>query len=84
MPTLNWIGKEKVVSHHHDVPFRVLEHKYRFDGKSETVEKEKKESKTKKGLSAKESKTNPQSQKVPSPLENHPDTQTQKVPSPLE
>ncbi|MBK6527422.1 MAG: site-specific DNA-methyltransferase [Crocinitomicaceae bacterium] len=69
MPTLNWIGKEKVVSHHHDVPFRVLEHKYRFDGKSETVEKEKKESKTKKGLSAKESKTNPQSQKVPFPVE---------------
>lgn len=24
MPTLNWIGKDKVVNHHHDVPFRVL------------------------------------------------------------
>ena len=24
MPTLNWVGKEKVVNHHHDVPFRVL------------------------------------------------------------
>ena len=38
MPTLNWIGKEKVVSHHLDVPYRVLEHKYSFDaetGKSE-------------------------------------------------
>ncbi|MHA7600671.1 site-specific DNA-methyltransferase [Alicycliphilus sp. T452] len=24
MPTLHWVGKEKVVNHHHDVPFRVL------------------------------------------------------------
>lgn len=24
MPTLHWIGKEKVINHHHDVPFRVL------------------------------------------------------------
>lgn len=30
MPTLNWIGKEKVVNHHRDVPFRVLQHKYGF------------------------------------------------------
>lgn len=30
MPTLNWIGKEKVVNHHRDVPFRVLEHQYGF------------------------------------------------------
>lgn len=30
MPTLNWIGKEKVVTHHNDVPFHVLEHKYTF------------------------------------------------------
>jgi adenine-specific DNA-methyltransferase len=36
MPTLHWIGKEKVVSHHHDVPFRVLEHKYGFDENGET------------------------------------------------
>ena len=28
MPTLNWIGKEAVVNHHHDVPFRVLDRKY--------------------------------------------------------
>lgn len=28
MPTLHWIGKEKVINHHIDVPFRVLEHKY--------------------------------------------------------
>ena len=25
MPTLNWIGKEAVVKHHRDVPFRLLE-----------------------------------------------------------
>ncbi|MEO7252892.1 MAG: hypothetical protein ABIZ64_01490 [Casimicrobium sp.] len=25
MPTLNWIGKEAVVKHHKDVPFRLLE-----------------------------------------------------------
>ncbi len=30
MPTLHWIGKEKVVTHHQDVPYRVLEHKYGF------------------------------------------------------
>lgn len=30
MPTLNWIGKEKVVTHHHDVPFRVLDKKYSY------------------------------------------------------
>ncbi len=24
MPTLHWVGKEKVVNHHHHVPFRVL------------------------------------------------------------
>ena len=41
MPTLDWIGKEKVINHHHNVPFRVLEHKYGFradnsEDKSET------------------------------------------------
>lgn len=30
MPTLDWIGKNKVVTHHQDVPFRVLDHKYTF------------------------------------------------------
>ena len=25
MPTLNWIGKEAVVKHHKEVPFRLLE-----------------------------------------------------------
>ncbi len=31
MPTLEWIGKEKVVNHHLDVPYRVLERNYSFD-----------------------------------------------------
>ena len=37
MPTLNWIGKDKVINHHQDVPFRVLDHQYGFtpDGKQE-------------------------------------------------
>lgn len=30
MPTLTWIGKEKVVNHHLDVPFRVLDRQYTF------------------------------------------------------
>ncbi len=35
MPTLNWIGKEKIVNHHQDVPFRVLEHQYGFTANGE-------------------------------------------------
>ena len=35
MPTLNWIGKDKVVNHHQEVPYRVLEHKYGFTEKGE-------------------------------------------------
>ncbi len=30
MPTLEWVGKHKVVNHHHDIPYRVLEHTYGF------------------------------------------------------
>lgn len=30
MPTLDWIGKDKVVTHHLDVPYRVLDRKYTF------------------------------------------------------
>jgi adenine-specific DNA-methyltransferase len=30
MPTLTWVGKDKVVNHHHDVPFRVLKKQYTF------------------------------------------------------
>lgn len=37
MPTLNWVGKDKVINHHQEVPFRVLDHKYGYtpDGKQE-------------------------------------------------
>ena len=34
MPTLNWIGKEKVINHHRDVPFKILEHKYSFSAEN--------------------------------------------------
>lgn len=36
MPTLHWIGKDKVINHHLDVPFRVLEHSYGFDNGTQT------------------------------------------------
>ena len=31
MPTLGWIGKSKVINHHQEVPFRVLERQYSYD-----------------------------------------------------
>lgn len=31
MPTLEWIGKEKVINHHQTVPYRTLERKYSYD-----------------------------------------------------
>lgn len=31
MPTLDWIGKSKVVNHHLDVPYKMLERQYSFD-----------------------------------------------------
>jgi adenine-specific DNA-methyltransferase len=36
MPTLHWIGKDKVINHHMDVPFKVLEHSYGFDNGIQT------------------------------------------------
>ncbi|MCL1894240.1 MAG: site-specific DNA-methyltransferase [Holophagaceae bacterium] len=33
MPILNWLGKEKVINHHHDVPFHILEHRYTYGAK---------------------------------------------------
>ncbi len=32
MPTLNWIGKEAVVKHHREVPFRLLEPLFTNEG----------------------------------------------------
>lgn len=37
MPTLNWIGKDKVVTHHLDVPYRVLEHRYTYPTLSDGI-----------------------------------------------
>ena len=31
MPTLDWIGNDKLVNHHLDVPYRVLERVYSYD-----------------------------------------------------
>lgn len=31
MPTLEWIGKEKVINHHQEVPFRILDKKYTYN-----------------------------------------------------
>ena len=39
MPSLQWIGKDKVVHHHLDVPFHILEHSYGFVDGVESNEK---------------------------------------------
>ena len=38
MPTLEWIGKEKVINHHQEVPFRVLDRRYSFDESGQHAE----------------------------------------------
>jgi adenine-specific DNA-methyltransferase len=38
MPTLHWIGKDKVINHHLDVPFKVLEHHYGFENGEQTTQ----------------------------------------------
>ena len=38
MPTLEWIGKDKVVNHHQEVPYRVLERQYSYDEASRHTE----------------------------------------------
>ena len=35
MPTLDWIGKDKVINHHREVPFRILERQYSYDEKGQ-------------------------------------------------
>lgn len=35
MPTLEWIGKDKVVNHHQQVPFRTLKRKFSYDGQGQ-------------------------------------------------
>ena len=34
MPTLEWIGKDKVVNHHLEVPYRVLEEQYTYNAET--------------------------------------------------
>ena len=34
MPTLEWIGKDKVINHHQQVPYRVLEERYTYNAES--------------------------------------------------
>lgn len=41
MPTLHWIGKEKVINHHLDVPYRVMEHRYGFNEGNQSDEETK-------------------------------------------
>ncbi|MCW2119102.1 site-specific DNA-methyltransferase [Flavobacterium sp. 7A] len=36
MPTLHWIGKDKIINHHQDVPYKVLNHQYGFSNKGKT------------------------------------------------
>jgi hypothetical protein len=31
MPTLHWIGKERVINHHQEVPFKVLDKQYGYN-----------------------------------------------------
>lgn len=42
MPTLDWIGKKKVVNHHQDVPFKVLNKSYTFSAAGKAAESENK------------------------------------------
>jgi len=38
MPTLHWIGKEKVINHHQDVPYRVLQPQYTYNNGQQTTD----------------------------------------------
>lgn len=37
MPTLHWIGKNKIINHHLEVPYKVLNHVYGFSDKGPKV-----------------------------------------------
>lgn len=34
MPTLEWIGKDKVINHHQELSFRILDKKYTFNAEN--------------------------------------------------
>jgi adenine-specific DNA-methyltransferase len=36
MPTLHWIGKEKVINHHQEVPYKILEKQYTYTNGTES------------------------------------------------
>lgn len=38
MPELTWVGKDKVITHHLDVPYRVLDRQYSFDETGQHIE----------------------------------------------
>ncbi|NML70799.1 site-specific DNA-methyltransferase [Chryseobacterium sp. RP-3-3] len=38
MPSLHWIGKEKVINHHQEVPYRILEKQYTISSRTEYPE----------------------------------------------
>lgn len=37
MPMLDWIGKDKVINHHNDVPYRGLDRQYSYDSNGQTA-----------------------------------------------
>lgn len=39
MPTLHWIGKEKIINHHLDVPFKILERQYNYNSEQNSDNK---------------------------------------------
>ena len=39
MPTLEWIGKDKVINHHLEVPYRILENRYKYNTENESENK---------------------------------------------
>lgn len=40
MPRLEWVGKDKVINHHHEVPYKVLDYKYSYNINGESNKKE--------------------------------------------
>ncbi|MCZ1265817.1 MULTISPECIES: site-specific DNA-methyltransferase [Paenibacillus] len=40
MPTLEWIGKEKVINHHQEVPFKIMDYKHSFSRKGISYEED--------------------------------------------
>ena len=38
MPTLHWIGKEKIINHHQDVPYKILDKQYTFNNGKQSQE----------------------------------------------